>query len=252
MEALRLRKEKLDLVHQAYQSLITNRFFDATLKWSECSNWICSQPEYLQYSELFGNDNARKLFERHIKSLKDQLANQKMQVYLKVLPQVLALLLDENFEEEVITTNQLNGRITNADLNLSTLWNLTKMALIEHPSFNQYFIINPNCSWKDASLLQKSNDINETMIPFDLLETPEAEQCFNEFRNSLKMNCKRLEMKQQFKQLLAETGYITAGEWLTLWQANLGHDFNSLNSYRNSKFEVQIEVEERHKLCARL
>ena len=212
MEALRLRKEKLDLVHQAYQSLITNRFFDATLKWSECSNWICSQPEYIQYCELFGNDNAKKLFDRHIKSLKDQLVNQKLQVYLKVLPQVLGLLLDENFEEEVITSNQLNGRITNADLNLSTLWNLTKMRLIEHPSFNSYFIINPNCSWRDASLLQKSNDINETMIPFDLLETAEAEQCFNEFRNSLKMNCKRLEMKQQFKQLLAETGYITAGE----------------------------------------
>lgn len=212
LEALRLRKEHMDLVHQAYKCLITNRFFDPTLKWKDCSNWICSQPEFFSYCDLFGNSSAKKLFDRHIKSLQDQLVNQKLQVYLKILPQVLSLLLDENFEEEVITSNQLSGRITNADLNLSTLWNLTKMRLIEHPQFNDFFIINPNCSWREANLMQRSDDLNETMIPFDLLETPEAENCFTEFRNALKMNFKRVETRLQFKQLLEETGYITPGK----------------------------------------
>lgn len=240
LEALRLRKEHLDLVHSGYQSLIANRFYDPNLKWSDCSNWICVQPEYFQYCELFGNDNARKLFERHIKSLKDQLVNQKLKVYLKILPSILNLLLDENFEEEVLNNNEI--QISNSDLDLPTLWNLTKLKLIEHPEFNNYFIINPNCSWREANLIQKSNDINETMIPFDLLETPEAENCFNEFRNAIKMNFKHIEMKLQFKQLLEETGYVQPGKTFNEVRVL----FMGRDCYENLSEKSIMEIYEEH------
>uniref|UniRef100_T1KJS5 Rho-GAP domain-containing protein n=1 Tax=Tetranychus urticae TaxID=32264 RepID=T1KJS5_TETUR len=189
-DALRERKAILDIAHDAYQSLIRNQITDYRALWNPAFKKLSQSSEFLHYCDLFGQENAHKSFKRHVKKLKDDYLSRKMQTYLRLLPVVLGEMLPD-----------IDSMGENCD------WNSAKIKLRTHPDFDRYFINNLDQPWHELDV-----ESTESRIPFDLLNTHEAEICFREHRASLESEDRRKELKHQFSQLLAETGYVTPGK----------------------------------------
>ncbi|XP_076307081.1 LOW QUALITY PROTEIN: rho GTPase-activating protein 190-like [Tachypleus tridentatus] len=194
IEAAQRRKEVLDVATEAYQSLIRAQVTDYKAVWSSVSKKFAQNSDFLHYCDLFGHNNAQKMFRRHVKKLKEEYIRRKMQMYIKILPEVLSELLPDL------------QSLGDGD------WRNVRTKLQQHPDFNQYFLESPDEQpWQESDLV----DSTETRIPLDILDTSEAESCFQEHKASLEADEKRKEMRKQFKQLLEETGYVTPGKSLS-------------------------------------
>ncbi|CAG2055860.1 unnamed protein product [Timema podura] len=69
-------------------------------------------------------------------------------------------------------------------------WPAVQLRIKEHPDFLQYFYECPeDVTWTECDL----NDVSETRIPFDVLDTNEAETVFKNHINALQQEEKRLE-----------------------------------------------------------
>ncbi|CAG2166680.1 unnamed protein product [Oppiella nova] len=194
LESSRNRKDALDNANDAYLSLIQSQITDYRTLWNSTYKKFSQSQDFLNYCQLFGQDSAHLTFKRHIKKLKDDYLCRKMQMYLRVLPEVLT---------ELMPDLETIGEISD--------WITIKDRLRSHPDFDQYFIDNPDISWHEVDF----EDGSETRIPFDLLDTPEAEQVFVEYRMSLESGERQKELRHQFRQLLQETCYVTPGKSLT-------------------------------------
>ena len=193
-EAVRYRKEALDYASDSYQALLRLNINDYHVVWHSVCKSLAIYPEFLTYCDLFGQDAAHLMFKRHVKRLRDETINRKLQVYLQVFPDVFSELLPE--------LESLLPHIS---------WEEVKDRLRSHPDYNQYFIDNPShLEWYEMDLLASG----ETRIPWGLLQTPEAESCFIEYARELEGEDRRRELRQQFKQQLAETGFVTPGKLL--------------------------------------
>lgn len=193
VDAARMRKEELDIATEAYQQLIRSQVTDYRAVWNTVSKKFSPNQEFIHYCNLFGHDAALKMFRRHVKKLKEEYIGRKIQMYIRILPEVLSELLPN-----------LNS-IGDGD------WQSVRDMLRQHPDFNQYFLESPDEQpWQESDLV----DSSETRIPFDLLDTAEAENCFEEHKAALDSEQRRKEMRKQFKQLLEETGYVTPGKLL--------------------------------------
>ena len=71
-EAARSRKDVLDVVTEAFQRLVRAQVTDFRALWSATSKRLAPNPDYIHYVELFGHDDAQRLFRRHVKKLKDE------------------------------------------------------------------------------------------------------------------------------------------------------------------------------------
>ncbi|RWS16264.1 rho GTPase-activating protein 190-like protein, partial [Dinothrombium tinctorium] len=190
-ESLRSRKEALDYATDAYQSLIRSQVTDYRALWNSAYKKLSQSHDFLHYCDLFGQNAAYLTFNRHLRKLKEEFIARKMQMYIRVLPEVLSELLPD-----------IDSIGENCD------WDSVKVKLRNHPDFDQYFVYNGDRHWQEADLLESS----DTRIPFDLLDAPEAEQCFLDHKSNLETEERRKEMRHQFKQLLQETGYVTPGK----------------------------------------
>lgn len=197
-EASRNRKESLELANEAYQNLIRSQITDYRTLWNTTYKKLLQSQDFVQFCDLFGNDAAHLTFKRHIKRLKDDYISRKLQMYLRVLPEVLSEMLPD-----------LESICSQDDDSLD--WNNIKDRLRLHPDFDQYFIDSPDQLWHEVDF----DDDSETRIPFDLLDTPEAEQVFIEHKAGLENGERTRDLKHQFRQLLQETGYVTPGKSLS-------------------------------------
>ncbi|XP_055930699.1 rho GTPase-activating protein 190-like isoform X7 [Argiope bruennichi] len=194
LESARSRKEVLDFCTEAYQSLIRAQVTDYRALWSSVSKKFAQNQDFIHYCELFGHDAAQKMFRRHVKKLKEEYIGRKMQMYIRILPEVLGELLPDL------------ASIGDGE------WETVRMKLQQHPDFTQYFLESPDEQpWQESDLV----DSNETRIPLDILDSSEAEACFEEHKAALEAEERRKEMRQQFKELLEETGYVTPGKPLS-------------------------------------
>lgn len=75
---------------------------DYGVLWSTAVKKLGQFLEFQQYADLFGRDGAQRMFRRHVKKLKDDYLNSKVQRYFDVLPEVLHQLFPEfeTFTEE--------------------------------------------------------------------------------------------------------------------------------------------------------
>ncbi|GFX54192.1 rho GTPase-activating protein 190 [Trichonephila clavipes] len=193
-ESARSRKEVLDFCTEAYQSLIRAQVTDYRALWSSVSKKFAQNQDFIHYCELFGHDAAQKMFRRHVKKLKEEYIGRKMQMYIRILPEVLGELLPDL------------ASIGDGE------WESVRVKLQQHPDFSQYFLESPDEQpWQESDLV----DSNETRIPLDILDSSEAEACFEEHKAALEAEERRKEMRQQFKELLEETGYVTPGKPLS-------------------------------------
>ncbi|XP_071440115.1 rho GTPase-activating protein 190 isoform X6 [Hetaerina americana] len=193
-EAARSRKELLDLSTETYLRLIRSQVTDYRALWSHTSKKLAQHQDFIHHVELFGLDSAQRLFRRHVKKLKDEHLAKRVQGYMEMLPDVLQEMVPD----------------------LSSLkdgdWPTVQQHIKEHPDFNQYFYECPeDIPWTECDFV----DSSETRIPYEVLDTSEAETVYKNHVNALQQEQKRLEWKKHFKQLLEETGYVTPGKLLS-------------------------------------
>ncbi|XP_043283460.1 rho GTPase-activating protein 190 isoform X5 [Venturia canescens] len=197
-EAARARKELLDMSTESLQRLVRIHVTDYRALWSQASKKLGQHKEFTNFVELFGIDATQRLFRRHIKKLKDEQVAKKIQGYLDMLPEILHEICPD-------ISNLINEE-----------WSTVQQYIKEHPDFHQHFYECPeDISWIDYDF----GENNSTKVPYDVLETPEAETVFKNHINALQQEQRRLELpkrwKKQFKQLLEETGYVTPGKHLS-------------------------------------
>ncbi|XP_076178704.1 rho GTPase-activating protein 190 isoform X5 [Ptiloglossa arizonensis] len=193
-EAARARKELLDTSTESLQRLIRIHVTDYRALWSQASKKLSQHKEFTTFVELFGIDATQRLFRRHTKKLKEEQVEKKIQGYLDMLPDILHEICPD-------VTNLINEE-----------WSAIQQYIKKHPDFHQYFYECPeDIPWIDCDF----GENDEAKIPYDVLETPEAETVFKNHINVLQQEQRRLEWKKQFKQLLEETGYVTPGKHLS-------------------------------------
>lgn len=193
-EAAMTRKEIMDAASDAFMRLIRIHVTDCHAMWSHTVKKLNSHKEWIHFVQLFGLDGTQRLFRRHIKKLKDEQLAKQVAHYMEMLPDVLHELIP--------------GFNTLTD----TEWPSIQQYIKNHPNFAQYFFERPeDLPWSEC--IGEGNE--ETRIPFDVLDTPEAETVFKNYINVLQQEQKRMEWKKQFKELLEDTGYVTPGKHLS-------------------------------------
>ncbi|XP_066261136.1 rho GTPase-activating protein 190 [Euwallacea similis] len=193
-EAALARKEIMDVASEAFMRLIRIHVTDCHALWSQTQKKLNSHKEWVHFVQLFGLDGTQRLFKRHIKKLKDENMAKQVARYMEMLPDVLHDLIP--------------GFNTLQD----TDWQSIQQYIKNHPNFSQYFFERPeDMPWSECV----GSDSDETRIPFDVLDTSDAETVFKNHINVLQQEQKRLEYKKHFKQLLEDTGYVTPGKHLS-------------------------------------
>lgn len=193
-EAARHRKEILDVATDAFQRLVRTHVLDYRSIWASTSKKLAQNPDFINYVDLFGMDQAAKLFRRHVKKLKEEYLQRKVEGYMDLLPSILREFFPDLQSLE------------DGD------WLSIQQRISEHPEFDRYFLrCNEDIPWSENTDLLDSAD---TRIPFDVLDSNEAETVFKNHVNALQAELEMREMRDRFKALLAETGYVTPGKRL--------------------------------------
>ena len=89
MEAAHARRELLDYTTEGYVRLLRQQVQDYGLLWGTALKKLVQFVEYTHYVDEFGKESARRLFQRHVKKLKDEYLGEKVQRYFDLLPEVL-------------------------------------------------------------------------------------------------------------------------------------------------------------------
>ncbi|XP_055303733.1 rho GTPase-activating protein 190 isoform X29 [Sitodiplosis mosellana] len=197
-EASRSRKELLDCSTEAVSRLIRSQISDYHTTWNQASKMLAIHKDWQEFLELFGQEAGQRIFRRHVKKLREDNVSRRLQAYMINFNSVLHEFLPD--------LQTVNREISGAD------WNIVRPYIKGHTEYDQYFFECEQAPWMDLSDVSDCED--ETRIPFDVLETPEAETVFKNHLNALQQEQKRLEWKKQFKKLLEEAGYVTPGKQL--------------------------------------
>ena len=88
-EAAHARREQLDFATETYLRLVRINVTDYGVLWGTALKKLSQFKEYQQYVDLFGRDSAHRLFQRHVKKLKEDYLNAKINRYFDLIPQVL-------------------------------------------------------------------------------------------------------------------------------------------------------------------
>ena len=101
-EAAMGRRQLMDEATDNYVRLLHIHIADYGVLWSTAVKKLSQFLEFQQYADLFGREGAQRLFRRHVKKLKDDYLNSKVQRYFDVMPEVLHQLFPEfdTFTEE--------------------------------------------------------------------------------------------------------------------------------------------------------
>lgn len=175
-ESARHRKELLDASTEYVTKLIKQQITDHRAIWTTSSKKLAHFKEWQEFIELFGQDAGQRIFRRHLKKLRDDYQNKKLQRYLDAFISVLHEIIPD-----------FNAIDPNLD------WENIQIFMRNHLDFDQYFFdsAEQNVSWMDLSDFSDYDE--ENRIPFDILDTPEAETVFKNHLNKLQQEQKRLE-----------------------------------------------------------
>lgn len=176
-EASRARKELLETSTEYVTRLIRAQITDHRSIWTSSSKKLNQHKEWQNFIELFGVEAAQKIFRRHLKILREEYQSKKLQRYLDAFVSVLHDILPD---------------LNSLTVDLNTDWETIQSFLRNHIDFDQYFFDNPHeATW--AELSDFSDMEEEHRIPWDVLDTPEAETVFKNHMNKLQQEQKRLE-----------------------------------------------------------
>ncbi|CAG9569907.1 unnamed protein product [Danaus chrysippus] len=210
-EALRIRRETLDFVTEAFTQLIRIHVQDHKEMWSAVSKRLCHYPEWIKFVQQFGNDGTQVVFRRHIRRLKEERSAKKLRKQLAKLPQVLTRM-----------------QLSTDDMQESD-WGSVVRQIRSHRHFSVYFTETRPRGSSDSGSDEQPHDATlrvgdrakyQTLgqsqkIPFEILETNEAAAIFKTYLHEAQEKQRNFEWCQQFKRLLEETGYVTPGKQLS-------------------------------------
>ncbi|XP_022835664.1 rho GTPase-activating protein 190 [Spodoptera litura] len=214
-EALRIRRETLDFVTEAFTQLIRMHVQDHKEMWSAASKRLCHYPEWVKFVQQFGNDGTQVVYRRHIRRLKEERSAKKLRKQLAKLPQVLSRM-----------------QLPTEDLQEND-WPMVVRQLRTHRDFSVYFSEgrHQDSGSESGSDLDSPLAIDTTLrvgeraryqtlgqsqkIPYEILESNEAAAVFKTFLHEAQEEHRNYEWCQQFKRLLEETGYVTPGKQLS-------------------------------------
>ncbi|KAF2985411.1 hypothetical protein EK904_010858, partial [Melospiza melodia maxima] len=152
---------------------------------------MTAAPEYQDYVYLEGTQKAKKLFLQHVQRLKQEHVERRRKLYLALLPQALDALVPDLDEID---------RLSRAKL---------EKLLEAKPDFLKWFVVLEETPWDATGHADSADD---ERIPFDLLETPAAEQLYEAHLEKLRNERKRAEMRRAFRENLESSPFVTPGK----------------------------------------
>ncbi|XP_052064008.1 rho GTPase-activating protein 190-like isoform X6 [Mytilus californianus] len=195
-EAVKQRKEILDVATEAYKSLLKLQVIDSKAIWSPTKRKLEKESDFGHYVDLFGTDSAKRLFRRHIAYLRDEQIKKREQFFLKKLPETI-----NHFLPDLISINDKP-------------WSGCQRYIADHPDYDTYFIeVAPGDeSWKSKQDFVEN--YSELRIPFDLLNSSDAEKCFRNHLDNLQAEYRKSQLKKKFKIALEENQHVIPGKGL--------------------------------------
>lgn len=218
-EAFQTQKEKISNALEKYQALVERNVSDFRAIWKNTKKTFESEPEYLDVRDLSGIDTCKKVFNKHIRRLKKESEDLKLEEHMKKLPAAFddlfpTLASVDSFQQD---------------------WEKCQSRIRAHRDFDKWFVqLSNGSSWQDSENLLSVN----FLIPIDVLSRDEAELCFQKHVEKLKEAelCSR--MKKEFKRLLQLTPQIRPG---TPWEDGVLLLKNE-ESYKYLKDSDKLEI----------
>uniref|UniRef100_S4RJ88 Rho GTPase activating protein 5 n=1 Tax=Petromyzon marinus TaxID=7757 RepID=S4RJ88_PETMA len=190
-EASRQQRDILDVVTDKYTKLLTRAVKDFHAEWHTESNKIKDSKDYQDFVYLRGEKQARELFRRHLRKLKDDFVCRKKLDYLTSLLKALEIILPDLDEIEHMS------------------WEHIQELLFHKQEFDSFFIVLQEESWQDSDHIENPND---QRIPFDFLQLSDAELVSQEHLKRLKIQRWKADMKVRFKKALEWNNQVTPGK----------------------------------------
>ncbi|XP_058678838.1 rho GTPase-activating protein 35 [Ammospiza caudacuta] len=190
-EALKQQSQQIAAAKDRYEWLVGRIVKSHHELWPNVSRKMTAAPEYQDYVYLEGTQKAKKLFLQHVQRLKQEHIERRRKVYLALLPQALDALVPDLDEID---------RLSRAKV---------EKLLEAKPDFLKWFVVLEETPWDATSHV---DDVDNERIPFDLLETPAAEQLYEAHLEKLRNERKRAEMRRAFRENLESSPFVTPGK----------------------------------------
>ncbi|KAK5887926.1 hypothetical protein CesoFtcFv8_016482 [Champsocephalus esox] len=189
-EALKLQSQQIASAKDRYEWLINRIVKNHNETWLNTSRRMNTSPEFKEYVFLEGTAKCKKLFQQHVYRLKQEHIERRRKIYLSTLPLALSSLVPDLDEIDQLS------------------WSGVQKVLESKQHFAHWFVVLEDSPWEDTSHIDNMED---ERIPSDLLETGEAEDLFNAHLEHLRNECRRAEMRLQFKKKLSSSPFVTPG-----------------------------------------
>ncbi|XP_077447785.1 rho GTPase-activating protein 35 [Stigmatopora argus] len=189
-EALKLQSQQIASAKDRYEWLINRIVKNHNESWLNTSRRMNASPEYKDYVFLEGTAKCKKLFQQHVYRLKQEHIERRRKIYLSTLPLALSSLVPDLDEIDQLS------------------WSGVQKVLESKQHFAHWFVVLEDSPWEDTSHIDNMED---ERIPSDLLETDEAEELFNAHLEHLRNECRRAEMRLEFRRKLASSPFVTPG-----------------------------------------
>lgn len=190
LEAYKIQRQLVASVTDRFEKLIVQAVRDYHMTWKAVTNNLKGQADYEEFITLEGSKKARNMFTKHITQLKQEHIRKRREEYLTTLPKTLNNMLNNLDEVEHLT------------------WHEAQSVIRNRHDFQYWFIILEQTPWDETDHIDNS----DRRIPFDLLDTPEAERIYHNHVQHLLSEKRRGEMKERFKKTLDRVHFISPGQ----------------------------------------
>ncbi|XP_014746616.1 PREDICTED: LOW QUALITY PROTEIN: rho GTPase-activating protein 5 [Sturnus vulgaris] len=190
LDAYKTQRQLVVTATDKFEKLVqTVRDYHAT--WKTVSNKLKNHPDYEEYINLEGTKKAKNTFSKHIEQLKQEHIRKRKEEYINALPRALNTLLSNLDEIEHLS------------------WSEALKVMEKRPDFQSCFVVLEKTPWDETDHIDK---VNDRRIPFDLLNTLEAEKVYQNHVQHLISEKRRVEMKEKFKKTLEKIQFISPGQ----------------------------------------
>ncbi|NXE44218.1 RHG35 protein, partial [Ptilorrhoa leucosticta] len=190
-EALKQQSQQIAAAKDKYEWLVSRIVKSHNEAWPNVSRKMQPAPEYQDYVYLEGTQKAKKLFLQHVQRLKQEHVERRRKTYLALLPQALDALVPDLDEIDHLSRAK------------------AEKLLEAKPDFLKWFVVLEETPWDATSHVDAADS---ERIPFDLLETPAAEQLYEAHLEKLRNERKRAEMRRAFRENLETSPFVTPGK----------------------------------------
>ncbi|NXU38869.1 RHG35 protein, partial [Drymodes brunneopygia] len=190
-EALKQQSQQIAAAKDRYEWLVGRAVKSHHEAWPGACRKMQAAPEFQDYVYLEGTAKAKKLFLQHVQRLKQEHVERRRKAYLALLPQALDALVPELDEIDHLSLAK------------------AEKLLEAKPDFLKWFVVLEETPWDAGG---HADDADADRIPFDLLETPAAEQLYEAHREKLRAERKRAEMRRAFRDNLESSPFVTPGK----------------------------------------